>query len=113
MVKRLTASVRVLNESGVQTILEAGSPLPSWADDQVTNPAAFEESSEPEPVTAEVASELEGEAGQAFTANAELEGVPDYGSMSLAELQESAVAKGLPKSGTKAELAAALADASA
>ena len=33
MVKRLTASVRVLNESGVQTILEAGSPLPSWADD--------------------------------------------------------------------------------
>lgn len=125
MGKKLTASVRVTDEDGRQVVLPAGDELPSWAESQVTNEAAFEESAEDEQyVTAEAASAAESEGGAAFEEYADDdltvdEGTPkvaDYESMTVTELRaeiksrnaERAEAEQLPADGVKADLVAAL-----
>lgn len=116
MGKRLAASVRVTDEGGRQVVIPAGEEVPSWAVDQVTNEAAFEEPEVEAPVTAEAASVAEGEGGAAFE---EYEGdteAVDYDALTVADLKEEIRTRNegrpdgdkLPVDGVKAELVAAL-----
>lgn len=124
MGKKLTASVRVTDEDGRQVVLPAGDELPSWAESQVTNEAAFEESAEDEQyVTAEAASAAESEGGAAFEEYAdddltvdESPKVADYESMTVTELRAEIKSRNesrpegeqLASDGVKADLVAAL-----
>lgn len=125
MGKKLAASVRVKDEDGRQVVLSAGDELPSWAESQVTNPAALEEAAEEEQyVTAEAASAAEGEGGVAFEEYADDDltvddGAPkvsDYESMTVTELRAEIKSRNttrpeaeqLPADGVKADLVAAL-----
>lgn len=46
--KRLATHVHVVDDKGAEHVLPAGSTVPSWARDRVTNPAAYADAAQPE-----------------------------------------------------------------
>lgn len=126
MGRRVATSVRVTDKDGRNVVLSPGDELPEWATDQVTHDAAFAEpAEEPQFVTAEAASEAEGEGGAAAAETADEETVDEetadggdvaYGSMRVADLRALIEQRNegradeaqLSTEGSKADLIAAL-----
>lgn len=112
MSRQLAASVPVRNQEGAIVVLAAGSEVPDWAKDQITNDAVYGEA-ESAPVgdfvTIEAASDVAGDGGEPFTDAAVAAGAPDYSAMKVADLRQVAGERGIDTDGvSKADLVAAL-----
>lgn len=112
MGRQLVASVPVRNADGAVVVLAAGSEVPDWAKDQITNDAVYgepEAAPEGDFVTVEAASDVDGDSGAPFGDAAVAAGAVDYSAMKVADLRQLAGERGIATDGvSKADLVAAL-----